>query len=109
MKIQSVKQEVFSLTYTSNTTQLKKERPDLTEGKDLRYKIQWIEILKQLKALRTQVLDISLVDLEQSEKMLKESLFKIGHLANLNNERIETDWQRIKLEAQFSDIHIENL
>jgi hypothetical protein len=109
MKLQSLKQEVFSLTCTSNTRQLKKERPDLTKGKDLRYKILWIEILEQLKVLRTEVLDISLVDLEQSEQMLKESLFKIGRLANLKNNRIELDWQRIKLEAQFSDVHIEEL
>lgn len=109
MKMQSLKQEVFSLTCTSNTRQLKKERPDLTKGKDLRYKIQWVEILEQLKAFRTEVLDISLVDLEQSEQILKKSLFKIGRLANLRNDQIELDWQRIKLETQFSDIHIEEL
>ncbi len=41
--------------------------------------------------------------------MLKKSLFTVGHLAGLNNESIEVDWQRIKLENQFTDIHIEEL
>lgn len=109
MKIATVKQEVFNLTCTSNTKQLKKERRDLTDGRDLRYKAHWIEILADIKALREQGLDLSLTDLEQSEQMLKESLFKVGFLAGLTDEQIEIDWQRIKLETQFSDIHIEEL
>jgi hypothetical protein len=109
MKIQAAKQEVFSLTCTTNTTQLRKERPDLTDRRDLRYKVQWLEIIEQLKALRSQGLDISLADLEESEQMLKESLFTVGHMAGLSSDNIEIDWQRIKLEAQFGDVHIEEL
>jgi hypothetical protein len=109
MKLQAIKQEVFSLTSTSNTQQLKKERPDLINGRDLRYKAQWLEILEQLKDLRTQELDLSLTDLEQSEQMLKNSLFEVGHISGLDENQIEIDWQRIKLEAQFGDIHIEEL
>ena len=109
MKLPEIKQEVYRLTCTNNTKQLKKEHPQLVEGKDLRYKVQWVAILDQIKLLRNQNLDISLTDLENSEKMLKESLFTIGNLAGLNNETIELDWQRIKLENQFSDLHIEEL
>lgn len=109
MKMQEIKKEVFSLTCTTNTQQLKKERPDLTDGRDLRYKEQWTEILEKLKVLREQGQDMSLSDLEQSEQMLKESLFEVGHIAGLSNDQIEIDWQRIKLEAQFGDVHIEEL
>jgi ribosomal protein L29 len=109
MKIQELKQEVFSLTCTTNTQQLRKERPELTEGRDLRYKEQWTELLEKLKVLREQGQDMSLSDLEQSEQMLKESLFEVGHIAGLSNDKIEIDWQRIKLEAQFGDVHIEEL
>ena len=109
MKIQELKQEVLILTCTTNTEQLKKERPDLTEGRDLRYKEQWTEILEKLNVLREQGQDISLSDLEQSEQMLKESLFEVSHITGLSNDQIEIDWQRIKLEAQFGNVHIEEL
>lgn len=107
--MQMLKQEVYNLTQTLNTRQLKKERPDLAAGRDLRYKAQWAEILENLKALRAEGQDISLADLQASEKMLKQSLAKVGRLSGLSSQAIETDWQRIKLEAQFSDIHIEEL
>jgi uncharacterized Zn finger protein len=53
--------------------------------------------------------DISLEDLEQSEQMLKDSLFTVGHIAGLTNDQIETDWQLLKLEASSRDIHIDEL
>ncbi len=53
--------------------------------------------------------DISLEDLEKSEQMLKDSLFKIGHMAGSTNEQLEADWQRIKFEAESKDINIEEL
>lgn len=109
MKMQMLKQEVYNLTQTSNTKQLKKEHPDLTAGRDLRYKAQWVEILDKLKALRAQTEDISVADLQESEEMLKQSLVKVGGLAGLSAQDIETDWQRIQLEAKFGDIHIEEL
>lgn len=109
MKLKTIKQKVYSLTCTRNTQELKKERPDLVKGKDLRYKLQWQEILDHIKQLRQQNIDISLADLEASEQMLKESLFKIGKLTGMNDQEIEIDWQRIQLEAQFADIHIEEL
>jgi hypothetical protein len=109
LKLPVLKQEVYSLTGTENTQQLRKERPDLTSGRDLRYKVQWLEVIEQIKAFRTQGLDISLAELGQSEQMLKESLFEVGRLAGLDDSEIETDWQRIQLEAQFGDIHFEEL
>lgn len=109
MKLKAIKREVYQLTATQNTKQLKKERSDLTSEKDLRYKVCWLEILEQIKFLREQNLDISLNDLETSETMLKESLFTVGKMAGLNEEKLEIDWQRIQLEAQFVDVHIEEL
>ncbi|MEA5508916.1 hypothetical protein VB715_03985 [Crocosphaera sp. UHCC 0190] len=105
MKLQEIKQKVYQLTCTKNTKILKKQRPELVKNRDLRYKIQWIAILDEVKLLRSQGLDFSLTDLEESEKMLKKSLLTVGHLAGLSNEMIELDWQRIKLENQFTDIH----
>lgn len=109
MKLKIIKQEVYSLTCTNNTKELQKERSELTLGKDLRYKFSWLEILKQIKLLKQQNLDISLKDLLESEKMLKKSLVTVGKMADLNDDKIEIDWQRIQLESQFADIHIEEL
>jgi hypothetical protein len=53
--------------------------------------------------------DMSLTDLEQSEQMLRESLFRVGGIAGLSNDLLEVDWQRIKLEAQLGDVHIDDL
>ena len=108
MKMAEVKQEVYKLTGTETTKELKKEHPELTEGKDLRYKDHWLSILEQVRTLK-QTPDISLAELEQSEQMLKESLFKVGAMAGLSQDELEIDWQRIQLEAQVSDIHIEEL
>lgn len=109
MKLTHIKQKVYILTCTKNTKQLKQERLDLTNGKDLRYKSHWIGILDRINLLREQGLDLSLDDLEASEKMLKQSLFTVGRLSGLSDEKIEVDWQRIQLEAQFEDVHIEEL
>jgi hypothetical protein len=109
MTLNMLKQEIFSLTCTANTQQLRKQHPKLTQGRDLRYKKQWLEILEQIKQLRQAGQDLSLADLEASEQMLKQSLFKVGQMAGLPDLDLELDWQRIKLEAQFSDLHIEEL
>lgn len=53
--------------------------------------------------------DLTLEDLAASEQMLRESLFTVGRMAGLDDQAIEIDWQRIKLESQFADIHIEQL
>lgn len=109
MKIKEIKQEVYFLTSTKNTQQLKQQRPNLIKGKDLRYKLQWQAIFEEIKQLRNQALDISLADLEASDKMLKNSLFKVGKLAGISEQKLELDWKKIKLESQFVDIHIEEL
>ena len=41
MKINQLKQEVYQLTSTKNTEQLKSKRAELTENKDLRRKDSW--------------------------------------------------------------------
>ncbi|EAZ90482.1 hypothetical protein [Crocosphaera chwakensis] len=109
MKLNTIKKQVYFLTCTKNTQQLKKQRPDLIKGKDLRYKQHWQTILEQVKKLRLENFDFSLDDLNASEKMLKESLVKVCQLSGMDDEKIEIEWQRIQLEAQFSDIHIEEL
>ncbi len=109
MKLKSIKKEVYHLPYTKNPKQFRKKYSHLTKGKNLRDKAHWLDILKQIKLLREQSLDISLKDLEDSEKMLKQSLFTVGRMAGLNDEKIEIDWQCIQLETQFTDIPLENL
>jgi len=44
MKINQLKQEVYRLTLTKNTKQLKSNRAELTKGKDLRYKSSWLSM-----------------------------------------------------------------
>ncbi len=96
MKLKSIKQEVYHLTSTKNTKQFSQKYSHLTKGKDLRDKSHWLDILEQIRLLREQSLDISLKDLEDSEKMLKESLFTVGKMAGLNKDKLEIDWQRIQ-------------
>lgn len=109
MNMRSLKQNVYRLTCTESTKQLKKQRSDLTQGRDLRYKFQWQEMLAQLERLCDCGLDISLDDLERSDRDSKESFFKLGRALGKSHESLEIEWQRILLEAQFADIHIEDL
>ena len=51
MKINQLKQEVYRLTSTKNTKQLKFQRPELTRGKDLRTKNSWIAIYSTFKLI----------------------------------------------------------
>ena len=51
MKIKQLKQEVYRLTYTKNTKQLKFQKPELTKGKDLRRKNSWIAIYSTFKLI----------------------------------------------------------
>jgi hypothetical protein len=107
MKLQAVKEVVFKLTSTISSRELKKQYPDLTKGRDLRYKSHWLEILEQVQVSRKT--DLSLEDLQSSEEMLKDSLFNVGRLAGLDDDQLLTDWHRIKLVSQWGDIHIEEL
>ncbi|MEM9155738.1 MAG: hypothetical protein AAGB13_12010, partial [Cyanobacteria bacterium P01_F01_bin.33] len=102
MNMRSLKQTVYRLTCTETTKQLKQERPDLTRGRDLRYKTQWKAILDRIEELRESDRDISLADLEQSEQMSKNSFFKLGRTLGKSQESLEIEWQRILLEAQFT-------
>ena len=51
MKINQIKQEVYRLTSTKNTQQLKFKKPELTIGKDLRRKDSWITIYSTFKVI----------------------------------------------------------
>lgn len=113
MKILEIKKQVYQLTDTTNTEQLKKKYPKLVKHKDLRYKQHWSLLLKELKSLVSHdsdlSFDLSLDDLEQSETMLKLSLITVSLLAGISNEQIEMDWERIKLENQVTNLHLEEL
>lgn len=50
--------------------------------------------------------DISMEDLNNSEAMLKKSL---GNVTGMSGDRLETEWNRIKLESGVSDVHYEEL
>ncbi len=108
MKMTEVKQAVYKLTGTQTTQELRREHPRLTDGLDLRYKAHWLSILEEVRTLK-QTPDLSLDDLERSEQMLKNSLFKVGALAGRSQDELEIDWHRIQLEAQVADIHLEEL
>lgn len=49
MKINQLKQEVYRLTSTKSTKQLKSQRAELTAGKDLRRKDSWLAIYSAFK------------------------------------------------------------
>jgi hypothetical protein len=51
MKINQLKQEVYQLTLTKTTKQLKVQRPELTRGRDLRKKDSWISIYSTFKLI----------------------------------------------------------
>lgn len=63
----------------------------------------------QQKARRAAKNDISLQDLEKSEKRLKASLAKMRRMEGKSQRDIDTEWHRMKLEGLVSDIHIEEL
>jgi hypothetical protein len=109
MKLNEVKQQVFHLTCTQNIKQLRRQHPHLTQNSDFRYKSNWLRVLEQLKEHRATDNDLSLLDLEQSELMLKESLFNVGKMAGISDKSLEIDWQRIQLNSLITDIHIEEL
>lgn len=49
MKIYQLKTYVYQITKTTNTKQLKKLKPELVQGKDLRKKASWLSIYNALK------------------------------------------------------------
>lgn len=51
MKIKQLKQEVYRLTFTKTTKQLKVKKPELTKGRDLRRKDSWISIYSTFKLI----------------------------------------------------------
>ncbi|WP_052056138.1 hypothetical protein [Myxosarcina sp. GI1] len=51
MKIKEIKEQVYQLSQTKSTKQLKKERADLVKGRDLRRKQSWTLIFNTLKSI----------------------------------------------------------
>ena len=71
MKIYQIKKEVYQLTSTKSTRQLKFDRPELVEGKDLRLKESWLSIYNTFKLLDN-------FHQEQTEKTISEQYgFKV--------------------------------
>ena len=66
--ILEVKQEVYKLTFTESSKQLKKAHPELTEKKDLRKKESWISLYNTLK----------LIDSFQQEQTSKQLAKQFG-------------------------------
>ena len=80
MKINQLKQEVYRLTFTKNTKQLKSHRAELTQGKDLRRKSSWLSIYATFK----------LVDNFQQNIVSKNAIAKHGFKL-LNHDSSFTD------------------
>jgi hypothetical protein len=100
MKLQAIKAEVFRRVGVAGTTSLKLQRPDLTQGRDLRYKFQWLEILSLLKD------DLTLNDLAREEQELKQSLHRVERLAGTSVTVVEETWQTIQQSSQADDLDI---
>lgn len=100
MKLQAIKTEVFRRVGVAGTTALKRQRPELTQGRDLRYKAQWLVIYSLLQD------DLTLDDLAREEQELKQSLHRIGRLTGTAVVVVEKAWQTIQLSAQTDDLDI---
>ncbi len=100
MKLQVIKTEVFKRVGVAETTALKRERPDLTQGRDLRRKAQWLSIYSLLRD------DLTLNDLVREEQELKQSLHRIERLAGTAVVAVEKAWQIIQWSTQTDDLDI---
>jgi hypothetical protein len=100
MKLQVIKTKVFRWVGIADTTALKRQRPDLTQGRDLRYKAQWLAIYSLLQD------DLTLDDLTREEQGLKQSLHRIERLAGTAVATVEKTWQIIQQNAQADDLDI---
>lgn len=98
MKLQSIKAEIFRWLGIADTTALKRQRPDLAQGRDLRYKAQWLAIHS--------LLDLTLDDLAQEEQELKQSLYRVARLAGTAVTAVEETWETIQQSAQINDLDI---
>jgi hypothetical protein len=98
MKITEIKGRVFEVSNTKNTKQLKAKYPKITDGKDLRFKKSWCEILGQFGGVLPGK-NIFNMSLDEMDKLLKEHLVKIGKNSGLTDSELEIEWQRIKLES----------
>jgi hypothetical protein len=100
MKLQAIKAEVFKQVGVAGTTALKRQRPDLTRGRDLRYKSQWLEIHALLRD------DLTLDDLAREEQELKQSLHRVERMVGTSVATVEETWQTIQQSSQTEDLDI---
>ena len=102
MKIYELKKEVYKLTSTKTTKQLKRSRPDLVYEKDLRRKQSWISIYNTLKLIDSfqqeqtekRICEEYSLSPSSSFEELLENVKAIGKLYNSVENKIE------KLEAK---------
>jgi hypothetical protein len=100
MKLQSIKAEIFRWLGIADTTALKQKRPDLAQGRDLRYKAQWLAIHSLLQD------DLTLDDLAREEQELKQSLYRVARLVGTAVTSVEETWETIQQSAQTNDLDI---
>jgi hypothetical protein len=100
MKLQEIKAEVFKRVGVTTTSALKKQWPDLAQGRDLRYKSQWLEIQVLLAE------DVTLADLAREEQEMKQSLHRIGRLVGTAVAETEEIWQNIQRNSQRDDLDV---
>lgn len=93
MKIQELKQKVYHLTQTTNTKDLKKSRPELVQGKDLRRKDSWNHIFQAL-SFTTEF------EQDQIEKDIKQ---KYGFQELSNNPSFSEIMGNLAAVKHFSD------
>ncbi|KAI9134006.1 hypothetical protein [Acaryochloris sp. CCMEE 5410] len=106
MKLQEIKVEVFRLTGVPRTPELKRQRPVLTYGRDLRYKAEWLAILDLLKHQQTIQPDITLNQLDQQDIELQQSLHRVGRVTGLSAEAVDKIWKGIQHNSQANSIDI---
>jgi hypothetical protein len=103
MKLITIKQEVFSLTDTQSTQELKTKYPAIVYKKDLRYKKNWLDILEKIKDLGfcsvSEVRNRLQAQKEAMDSIFRKSLQILGETAGLSQEDIELEWKKMELES----------
>lgn len=126
MIIKDIKKQVYRLAKVCGTRELKRKRPDLHAGHDLRYKKHWLDMLDQLMMARfyvenepTPLLDsvIGDVTVEQFEANIQQNqdrraeedqelekrrqqFYDTLRLSGMSMDKIDIKWARIRLNAK---------
>ncbi len=100
MKLPELKAAVWCRVGVANTKALKQQRPDLTQGRDLRYKAEWLAIYAQVQQ------DWTLADCAREEQELKQSLHRVARMAGRAVATVEETWQTLQHNAEADDLDI---